>query len=150
MLKFLNYFQFLFELYILVQSDFIKTLGLSFCTYLWALPDCDINKILTKIIPSTLENIREKVKTLDKEYTFLRNYGIHSKNNSIRSPVKFKQSPLNYMHSCLHNAELHFQQLFCKTRDLQDLLNKVLNKLVLTLIRISLIFLFSIKDGFRI
>lgn len=85
MLKFLNYFQFLFELYILVQSDFIKTLGLSFCTYLWALPDCDINKILTKIIPSTLENIREKVKTLDKEYTFLRNYGIHSENNSIRS-----------------------------------------------------------------
>ncbi|GLV46547.1 hypothetical protein CBL_12130 [Carabus blaptoides fortunei] len=29
------------------------------------------------------------------------------------------------MHSCLHNAELHFQQLFCKTRDLQSLLNKM-------------------------
>lgn len=107
----------------LVQSDFLKSLGLSFCKYLWLDCHCDNSKLFSEVLPSLIAAFKCNISLLDKELCLLVKFGA-SETSLVRTPRKIKNRPITYMISCLHNAEIHFQQLFCKCRDLQDLLDK--------------------------
>lgn len=107
----------------LVQSDFLKSLGLSFCKYLWLNYRCDNSKIFSEVLPSLISILKHNISILDHELSLLLKFGANE-TGLTRNPRKIKNLPITYMSSCLHNAEINFQQLFCKCRDLQDVLDK--------------------------
>ncbi|XP_049812874.1 uncharacterized protein LOC126259859 isoform X3 [Schistocerca nitens] len=106
--------------YLLLQSEFLRRLVLTFHPELRAEPSCVNPKILYEL----LEDISTLTKQLDTEYRIFSTYGVPRRSPSSETPASGPPKKLKYdaLFVSVHSTTLHLQNILYRTHVVEEYL----------------------------
>lgn len=114
-------FQNLHQVYVLLQSEFLRRLALCFLMKLWKNVEQNILPIST-LVTDVSAKCSECFSNLNQDYKFFSCYGLNAVNDShLKIP---KRNCWRYygVHVGIHSARLHLQGMLHRTKEMEELL----------------------------
>ncbi|KDR15859.1 vezatin-like isoform X3 [Zootermopsis nevadensis] len=111
----------LHEVYVLLQSEFLRRLALCFLVKLWKDARQNILPVFT-LVSDVSAKFSEYLSNLNQDYKFFSCYGLSAVDDtSLKMP---KRKPWRYFNAYvgIHSARLHLQGMLHRTKEIEELL----------------------------